>query len=280
MKYDQDGILCGFDDFEHIPGFMEPEDASEYFQRMTDEIPWQEVTWRTGRPLPRLVFRYGEFERQFRTYEVLEELIAYIEAVLETDVLSVWCNLYRNGEDYTPYHQDNYDAHAVTMSFGATRKFSIRKAGKAKTRKDYHLSNGDLFYFTPEINKEYEHTIPKTKRVKEARISVVFFTDEPYSHRKRHFRHINLLGFGRIPVWFEGPESQFPEDAVATILPMPVGESYGPVGGNNPPSFPLASTRPDFGSFVDVDTLPEPILQGLMQAIMGGGSSEEDEGDG
>jgi hypothetical protein len=83
---------------------MELNDATEYFERLKDEIPWKEITWRMGRPLPRLVFRYGEFERRFRKYKVLEELIDYIEEVLETNVLSVWCNLYRNGEDYTPYH--------------------------------------------------------------------------------------------------------------------------------------------------------------------------------
>jgi hypothetical protein len=104
------------------------------------------------------------------------------------------------------------------MSFGATRKFSIRrKNDKSKDSQNYNLSNGDLFYFTPEINKEYEHSIPKTKRVKDPRISVVFFTDEPYIHRKRHFQYTNLLGVGKIPVCFEGPELQFPKDTIATI---------------------------------------------------------------
>lgn len=279
MKYDEYGIPCGFDDFECVKKFMEPDDATEYFERMKDDIPWQEITWRANNPLPRLVFRYGEFERRIHKHPVLEELIEYIEAVVETNVLGVWCNLYRDEKDYTPYQQYNYESHVMTMSFGSSRKLSIRKieentSPSKKQISTHTLSNGDLFYSSSEINKNHEHAILKSVTNKEIHISVVFFIDEPYSHRKRHFRYINLLGYGKIPVWFEGPESQFPEDAVATIIPTHIGENYG---NFFPAELSFMRSRPDFDINANDDLSPD-TLQSIMQILLQGDIGDDYQG--
>ncbi len=240
MKYDVDGIPCGFDEIEHIPRFIESKDADDYFQRLADELPWQEITLMNGMVIPRLVFRYGEFERSIRKYDILEELTQYVEEILETGVVSMWCNLYRNGLDHTLYNQNNYNSHVFILSFGNKRNFQIHHKENSN-QQQYCIDHGDAFYFTPNINKKYEHTILKDENVKDIQISVIFFIDEPYIRRKYHFRHINLLGIGQIPVWFGGPASQFPQGTVATILPIPTGGL-------------LAGARPEFGTLIGFDS--------------------------
>lgn len=41
----------------------------------------------------------------------------------------VWMNLYRNGNDYTLFHTDNYGKEVATVSIGQSRKFSVRGVG-------------------------------------------------------------------------------------------------------------------------------------------------------
>lgn len=250
MIYDDDGIPCGLENMELIPKFLEKEDSNEFYKKMKKDIPWQEVTRGSGVTFPKMVFRYGDFERQFRKYDVLENLITYVEEVLETDVIHVWCNLYRDGEDFTPYHQENYNSNVFVVSLGKIRKFSIRKVDDPPTVKHHIMKHGDAFYFNSETNREYENSIPKIKR-EGVHIDIVFFMDEPYSCRKRHLRNINILGYGNIPVWFEGPESQFPRDAVASIIPMPYGESY---------RGPMSFSRQDFGG--------SPIDSGILSSFV------------
>ena len=186
MKYNQYGIPCGLDDAEHLESFMEADEATSYFKRLYDELPWQEMFWRPSKPLPRLVFRYGEAERSMKKYETLEFLRIYVEEVLETKVSGIWCNLYRTGDDYTPYHQDSYNSNVFTLSLGETRKFSARLKRPRGTplgfRTDYSLKNGDAFYFTTDFNSNHEHTVPKSRKNNGPRISIVFFIGEPYSN--------------------------------------------------------------------------------------------------
>jgi len=151
-------------DFQHVPGF-----APSYYNRLRDELSWQEVKWGTGKTLPRLVYR-SEMDEP-----VLVELVELVQVNLEKKVMGVWCNYYRNGKDYTPYHQDSYNQGVtVTLSFGATRKcyFKHKVTGQ---RKDFSLKDGDLFIFSDKINRLYKHTIPKEMKVKDGRISIVFF---------------------------------------------------------------------------------------------------------
>lgn len=180
MLRDKHGISYGLEDPCQIKEFVS--DSEEYFDELLNNIPWEKMEWRRGKYLPRLVYRYDR-DLDRKSIDVLEELKFLLEEVLETDIHGVWCNLYSTGEMYTPWHQDSYDTHVYTLSFGATRKFSVRKRGDAKTRVDYSLGSGDLFYFSPEFNSGHEHTVPKTTRVKEPRVSIVFFGDRPDSRR-------------------------------------------------------------------------------------------------
>lgn len=157
----------------HLPNFIEGED---FLDRLLRNIPWTQMTWSTGKSLPRLTYRYDG-----RVIPVLEELKGLVEVLLTTKVKGIWCNHYRNGQDWTPYHADTYGCHVFSLSFGASRDFFIREKGKSKTRQTFNLKDGDGFYFTPEINLTHEHSVPKRslKKCDSPRVSVVFFIDKP-----------------------------------------------------------------------------------------------------
>jgi hypothetical protein len=106
--------------------------------------------------------------------------VTMIETVYECTVSGVWCNHYRSGNDWTPYHQDQYDdRHMFTYSFGATRRFLCRPiSGNGNTTLSFDLVDGDLFYFSPQFDRTHKHSIPKTKK-DGSRISIVLFTDQP-----------------------------------------------------------------------------------------------------
>lgn len=216
MKYDNKGIACGLDDMEVVKKMFSKSDAEDYFERLKKELPWQEVTWANESPQPKLVFRYGELERNIRKYDVLEELIFLFEEAFESDILGCWGDYYRNGEDHSPYKKHNYNSHTFTVSFGAPRKLEIRGGDEEQK---FRLKSGDALYVSHDINKKIEYAVPPNKRIQEKSIHFTFYTEKPYSRRHQHLRHINVLGVGRMQVWFEGSAEQFPEDAVATILP-------------------------------------------------------------
>lgn len=179
MKYDEYGVICGVDEIDHIQGFLDIHDADRYFTELK-KLPWEKAQWKAGRYLPRLVFRYGDGGKK---HDVLEDLVLYVEEVLETRVQGVWCNYYEKPSDYTPYHQDSYNCGVLSLSFGGDREFCLKNNFTSKVL-SYTLSHGDAFYFTPEVNSEHRHSLLKGNAKSLPRISIVFFMDEPYSRRK------------------------------------------------------------------------------------------------
>ena len=232
MKYDDHGVISGLEEIEHIRAMLSPKDSNDYFRQLKDTLPWGEITWTEGKPLPRLVFNYDELERLSHQCQVLEELILLIEETYETNVSNVQCNYYRNGDDFRPYHRDYHKRHAFVLSLGASRKTVSRKRNSPEG-KVYQMRRGDVLYSSSKINTKYEFSSVREPMIIKSRIEVTFFTDKPYIKREQHLRYINVLGVGKIPVWFRGTRNEFPEDTVAVILPASfaqmVGETIGPM---------------------------------------------------
>lgn len=166
-------------DVSHVKDNFLPEDSLEYMRRLQNDIPWDHMRWGRGH-LPRLTFRLDPDEDGITRYpEVLQELKDRTEETFKCTVRSVWCNYYRSGGDYTPPHQDNYGAHVITWSFGGTRRFICEEIGTG-IKTEYLLEDGDVFYFSPDFDRRHKHSIPKTTKAVDPRISIVFFTDQPY----------------------------------------------------------------------------------------------------
>lgn len=153
-------------DFMIIDNFVPP--SGQYLQRLIAEVPFSKVEWRKGKFLPRLCYRNGPLDD---CIPVLEELKALIEKEFGT-IDGMWCNLYRNGLDYTPHHQDSYRADVYTLSFGATRKFQLKSAEGTET---VELKDRSLVFFSESFDASHTHSIPKQISVKKSRVSIVFF---------------------------------------------------------------------------------------------------------
>lgn len=89
-------------------------------------------------------------------------------------------NLYHNGEEGMGWHSDNEkqlkeNGAIASVSFGAPRKFTMKhKATKEKI--SLELDSGSLLLMRGSIQKHWLHSLPLSKKIKEARINLTFRT--------------------------------------------------------------------------------------------------------
>lgn len=150
------------------------------YSKLVDVIPFQERMW-GNTPLKRLVCQLSREE--INGIPLLEEIIQrsltspVINSLVRGRSFSgAWLNLYRDGQDYTPHHQDSYDADVLMISIGGTRRFLTKEKGTGTPRaRSWECDDGDIIIFTPEFNSKHTHSIPKTAQVVDPRISIVLF---------------------------------------------------------------------------------------------------------
>lgn len=86
-------------------------------------------------------------------------------------------NYYRNGTDYTGYHEDKELKDPMntvyTITLGQPRKFSL-KHKKTSERVETLPLSGDLLVMTGKTQDLWKHTIPKTTTHKTGRISLTY----------------------------------------------------------------------------------------------------------
>jgi len=109
-----------------------------------------------------------------KTIQMIKEKV---EKKLDTYFDYVLVHIYRSGTDYIGPHSDNeaLDTDIASVSFGATRKFRIRRKKETKGYDyEFNLSTGDLFYMRNGCQRIYKHFIPIEKKVKNPRINLTF----------------------------------------------------------------------------------------------------------
>jgi len=162
-----DPVLC------HTPQYLSPEEANLRFEECLAQIPFHTIMWRTGRNLPRQVFRYDVGGSD--NIRVLDALINRVETESGRKIMGVFCNRYRDGNDHTPFHKDTYGCDVFTLSLGATRS-CVFKPDNGGTNFICTLKSGDLLYFNQATNAIFKHSIPQERNVGE-RVSLVFFAE-------------------------------------------------------------------------------------------------------
>lgn len=93
---------------------------------------------------------------------------------------SVLLNWYRNGDDYLNWHSDDEEELGRTptiasVSFGETRDFVVRKKDKSQ-KITFPLKDGSLLIMSGELQRYWEHSVPKRKKVQKGRINLTFRT--------------------------------------------------------------------------------------------------------
>lgn len=88
-------------------------------------------------------------------------------------------NLYENGNNYIGWHSDDEkdldpSAPIVSVSFGAQRKFRLRRKDNHKLQYEIPLSNRDILIMRGKFQQLYQHMVPKEPKCKDARINITF----------------------------------------------------------------------------------------------------------
>jgi alkylated DNA repair dioxygenase AlkB len=112
-----------------------------------------------------------------------EQLVALkkmVEQRTQETFNSCLMNLYHNGDEGVSWHSDGEKAlkrHGAiaSLSFGAERKFAF-KHKDTKQRIDIPLEHGGLLIMTGLTQINWLHSIPKSKKITEPRISLTFRT--------------------------------------------------------------------------------------------------------
>jgi alkylated DNA repair dioxygenase AlkB len=160
------------------------------FEDLRDRIPFAQYNVRVfGREVlqPRLVHWYGPVAYTYSGLTLpsdpmppwLEELRERVSEAAGAPFDSVLCNLYRNGKDAVGWHSDDEelfgpDPVVASLSYGASRRFVLRRKADRHSKTDYYLNDGTLLVMGKGVQREYQHTLPKTSRPVGERINLTF----------------------------------------------------------------------------------------------------------
>lgn len=85
--------------------------------------------------------------------------------------------LYRDGSDSVAWHSDDecdMGSTVVSASFGATRRFSVRRKGQGRALANFDLGHGDLLVMRRGAQHLFEHCIRKTTKDVGPRVCLTF----------------------------------------------------------------------------------------------------------
>jgi alkylated DNA repair dioxygenase AlkB len=174
------------------PDFFTEEVANRMFVELRDSLAWrQEPIWMFGKQVmqPRLTALYGNPHQPYSYSGISMEAMAWtplleqikksIEDFTRFEFTHVLCNYYRDGKDSMGWHRDNeqvlgQNPAIASVTFGATRPFQLRDYLTKKHKVETLLQHGSLLMMTGESQHQWEHQLPKTKKVNEPRINLTF----------------------------------------------------------------------------------------------------------
>lgn len=173
------------------PNFLSQEQAQFDFETYLEQLPWQasEITLFGKRhKTPRLEAYFAENEQKYaysgkqlaiNSFTAkLVELKQQVEKQTNMRFNAVLANLYRDGNDANGWHADNEqelgkNPQIASVSFGASRVFKLKHNTTGQTL-TYELSAGSLLVMGGELQHHWKHHVPRTKKVKTARINLTF----------------------------------------------------------------------------------------------------------
>ncbi|OLQ74774.1 DNA repair protein [Photobacterium proteolyticum] len=173
------------------PNFISAIDADDYFHRLSAGLNWQQETIRMfGREVlqPRLQAWCGEAVYSYSGLTMYPapwtpDLLAIksaCEQVCYCRFNSVLANLYRNGQDYMGWHQDNEtelgpQPTIASVSLGEGRRFVLKHLA-SKQKVEFNLQSGSLLVMAGTTQQFWSHSVPKTQRFKNPRINLTYRT--------------------------------------------------------------------------------------------------------
>lgn len=160
-------------------------------------IRWQTIQWRQDHiqlfgkqvDLPRLTAWHGDNDRPY-TFSGLtlqpqpwNNMLAWLRDQLQkiTGVRfnSVLLNWYRSGNDHISWHADNEpelgtNPTIASINFGASRRFLLRRNDNPQQKIELPLAHGSLLVMSGALQRYWQHSVPKQKKVTTSRVNMTF----------------------------------------------------------------------------------------------------------
>ncbi|MBB5636850.1 alkylated DNA repair dioxygenase AlkB [Pedobacter cryoconitis] len=174
------------------PGLFDEKECNMLLQKFIAGTPWQQkvVKMYDKQVLtPRLTAWYANEEtydytslRKSAPLNWTPELLMIkqrVEAIAGVTFNSVLLNYYRDGNDSVAWHSDNEKAlgtHPVigSVSFGQVRTFEIRNKQDHSDKYSIRLESGALMVMKGNLQTDWEHRVPKSKKPMRARVNLTF----------------------------------------------------------------------------------------------------------
>lgn len=161
----------------YYPAVLDATESAGLFALVVDQAPWKnEQMWMYDKmvDVPRKVAYFGT--------EYPAMLVAAkqrIEALLHYQFSNVALNFYRDGRDSVAWHSDRIEElrpnpTIALLSLGSTRQMFLRTKERPRKTFAIDLDPGSVFVMSGPSQVHWEHTIPKTSRPADARISIAF----------------------------------------------------------------------------------------------------------
>ncbi|MBI6118473.1 alpha-ketoglutarate-dependent dioxygenase AlkB family protein [Salegentibacter maritimus] len=179
-------------ELEYFPNFVNKEKANLLFQKLVNEIRWQQQNIKLfGKeiPQPRLTAFYAEKGISY-TYSGLQLNPTDFSAELwelkqKTEMLSGFsfntclANLYRDGSDSMGWHADDEKVLGknpviASISFGGIRRFQLKHKTNKDLKESIDLNHGSLLIMKGRMQHFWKHQLPKTKKEVLPRINLTF----------------------------------------------------------------------------------------------------------
>ena len=165
-----------------LPGWLSG--VGNLFEDLLEQVPWlaeRRQMYERVVDVPRLLCFYGEDDPLPHPQLVTarESLNVHYAAELGELFTTAGLCLYRDGRDSVAWHGDTIgrgkteDTMVAILSLGSPRQFLLRPRGGGATIR-HVLGHGDLIVMGGSCQRTWEHSIPKTTRPVDPRISVQF----------------------------------------------------------------------------------------------------------
>ena len=176
----------------YYPSLFTSEESVTYFEILNRETPWQQDDIKLfGKtyPQPRLTALYGNNEQSYSysgikmipkaLSKTLNEIKLRVEKVSKAEFTTVLLNLYRDGNDSNGWHSDDEkelgnNPFIASVSFGTNRMFHLKHKQDKNLRCKLLLENGSLLLMKGATQHNWQHQLPKSKKIKEPRINLTF----------------------------------------------------------------------------------------------------------
>jgi alkylated DNA repair dioxygenase AlkB len=172
---------------------LSSEEANQYFGLLMQNIPWEKdevIIFGKHITTKRNVAWYGDSEYLYTYSNTTKQALAWTKELSELKQIveelagikfnSCLLNLYHNGNEGMGWHSDDEKSMGknntiASLSFGAERKFSF-KHKQTKQTVSLVLEHGSLLVMKDDMQRNWLHSLPKSKNITQPRISLTFRT--------------------------------------------------------------------------------------------------------